>query len=116
MRPGRADQPPDASVRRTAGDAVIPCEQVPEDGSRYVPKNDNLGRVRGVDEAGRDRLGDPADLGCPDEDEDAGHDEGRKRSEDSSYDDGGDDISRVVESIRIVENQAQNYDGDDFHV
>ena len=69
-------------------------------------KDDDLGRVGGVDEAGRDGLGNPADLGRSDEVENARHHDGRKGGEDPSGDDRGDDISRVVKAVRVVEESA----------
>ncbi len=88
MGPGCAEKAANERVGGAAGDAEIPGDQVPGNGADDRAEDDELGGVFDFNKAGRDGLGNAADLGRANEVENACHDDGREGGEHAGCDDG----------------------------
>ena len=114
---GGPSHPPDQGVRRARGQAEVPGDHVPYDGSHQSGEDDRVCEDPLIDHILGDRAGHrrSEDQECR-EVEERGPRDSQSRREDARRDDRRDRVGRVVEPVEEVERQGNGDDGHEREV
>ena len=103
----RADQAADQGMGGTGGNAVVPGDQIPDDGRKQSAENYTLGDAFGGDNALADGAGDVGAHEGPGDIEHAGVEDGGARGQHLGRNHGGDGVGGIVEAVDVFKNQRR---------